>query len=235
MAYPNKGSVRRAVAYVTNMFHGATGTITAFATGGQTNATPLTADFNRVSTVATAGDSVLLPVAKDGREVKVYNDSANNLAVFPLTGDAINDQSANASVTVMPNSVVSFNCFLAANGWHTQDIAAGYSGSYATQSYADNLTAKAGGGQSGATLLPSMINRVVTVATAADSTLLPLAAPGIELTVINAHASNSMNVFPTSGDAINALSANAAFAVAAGKTVTFFTTVAGKWHTMLSA
>jgi hypothetical protein len=102
-------------------------------------------------------------------------------------------------------------------------------------SVAEGLTAKAGGGQSGATALTADINRVTTVATAADSVLLPTSDPGAEITVINAAAANSMNVFPQSGDAINALSANAAFAVAAGKTCTFFCTTAGVWHTQLSA
>lgn len=102
-------------------------------------------------------------------------------------------------------------------------------------SVANGLTAKAGGGQSGATPLTAQINRVTTVATAADSVVLPAAVPGLEITVINAAASNSMNLFPASGDAINALSANAAFAVAAGKTATLYCAVAGTWHSVLSA
>jgi hypothetical protein len=99
----------------------------------------------------------------------------------------------------------------------------------------EGLTAHAGGGQSGATALTADLCRVTTVGTAADSVVLPVAAPGMEIVVINAAAANSMNVFPASGDAINALSANAAFAVAAGKTCSFFSTLAGHWHTLLTA
>ena len=97
------------------------------------------------------------------------------------------------------------------------------------------LTAKAGGGQGSATPLPAVINRVTTVASANDSVLLPAAAPGLQITVTNAAATNSANVFPGTGDQINSLGANAAFALAAGKTVTFFSTVAGQWHSILSA
>jgi hypothetical protein len=44
-----------------------------------------------------------------------------------------------------------------------------------------------------------------------------------------------MNVFPASGEAINALGANAAFALAAGKTATFYCYTAAQWHSILSA
>jgi hypothetical protein len=96
-------------------------------------------------------------------------------------------------------------------------------------------TALAGGGQAGAVPMTGDINVVTTVGTAADSVLLPPAAAGREITVTNAAAANSMNVFPFSGDKINALSANAAFAVAAGKTCTFLSAVAGQWYALLSA
>lgn len=97
------------------------------------------------------------------------------------------------------------------------------------------LTAHAGGGQGSATPLTAAINRVTTVATAADSVVLPASSAGLSLTVINAAAANSMNVFPASGEAINALSANTAFAIAAGKAVEFYCTNSGQWHTILSA
>lgn len=99
----------------------------------------------------------------------------------------------------------------------------------------NGLTALSGGGQSGATPLTAMLNRVTTVAAAGDSVMLPPSIPGSEITVANAAAANSMNVFPQSGDAINALSANAAFAVAANKTAAFVCMVAGTWHAILSA
>ena len=44
-------------------------TLTAFAGGGQASALALTAQINRVTTVATAGDSVKLPAATAGAQV----------------------------------------------------------------------------------------------------------------------------------------------------------------------
>jgi hypothetical protein len=104
----------------------------------------------------------------------------------------------------------------------------------ATESVSDSLTAFAGGGQASATALTAYINRVTTVATAADSVKLPSATAGADVIVINATA-NSMNVFPVTGSYINALSVNTALAVAAGKTVHFVCPVAGRWYAIVSA
>lgn len=100
---------------------------------------------------------------------------------------------------------------------------------------ADTLTAFPTGGQAGALALPGSINRVTVVGTIGDSVLLPPASPGAgPIVVINASLV-SLNVFPSLGDAINALAANAAFALAAGKTITCYAAGAGFWHTNLTA
>lgn len=95
------------------------------------------------------------------------------------------------------------------------------------------LTAKAGGGQAGATLLGNLF-RIAVCATGGDSCLLPSAVPGATLEGYNAGAA-SANVFPQVGDAINSGGANAAFAVATTKGARFTCTVAGTWNAVLSA
>lgn len=97
-------------------------------------------------------------------------------------------------------------------------------------SYLNGVTAVAGGGQSAKPNITATVTRVTTVATANDSLTLPSAAPGLRYKVINKGA-NSMNVFPFTGDAINALSANAAFALAATKSVEFLCVGPGIWDT----
>jgi hypothetical protein len=99
----------------------------------------------------------------------------------------------------------------------------------------DSITAHAGGGQGSAVPLTTSLNRITTVGTAGDSVVLPASAAGLQVTVINAAAANSLNVFPASGDAINALAANASYSLAAGKCATFFCPVAGNWYGNLSA
>lgn len=99
----------------------------------------------------------------------------------------------------------------------------------------NGITAFAGGGQASAVALTADFNRVTTVATGNDSVKLPAATAGKQVVVVNAAAANSMNVYPVSGEAINALSANAAFAMAANKTALFTCIVAGTWNAILTA
>lgn len=121
---------------------------------------------------------------------------------------------------------------------------------YLRMSVTDSITAFAGGGQTSAILLNSSFNRVSTVASGNDSVKLPLcrdSAPGVAvgggqpakttgmiMYVVNAAASNSMNVFPSSGGSINALSADSAYAVAANKTVGFLCS-GTIWYSLLGS
>lgn len=98
----------------------------------------------------------------------------------------------------------------------------------------NGLTALASGGQTGATPITKSIVRFTTVATSGDSSILPSAVPGMAITVINAGAA-PMNVFPASGEKINALSADTAFSVVNNKTATFYCAVAGTWNSNLTA
>jgi len=98
----------------------------------------------------------------------------------------------------------------------------------------NGLTAFSGGGQAGLNLNYRNA-RVTTVAVAADSVTLPVAIPGMSMTVVNAAAANSMNIFPATGDAINALAANTAIALAANKTMQFECINVGQWHSILTA
>lgn len=218
---------------VGHLFQNPADSIVAHAGGGQANATQLTADMNRVITVATAGDSVALPASQAGMLVGVINAGANPMQVYGLGSDTINGVAAATGVSQMQNSVVYYSC-TTAGVWQAEGIGCGYSGSFPTTSAVDGLTAHAGGGQASATPLTATLNRFTTVATIADSGLLPVSAVGMQVTVANA-ATNSMNVFPATGESINALAANAAFAVAGGKTAAFYCMKAGQWHSILSA
>jgi hypothetical protein len=112
-----------------------------------------------------------------------------------------------------------------------------------------SITAFAGGGQTSAVVLNSAVNIITTVGTAADSVMLPPCNAGIaggvagygntdgmQVTVINSAASNAAAIFPQSGQSINALSANASFSLAAGKSIIFTCSAAGSiWYGNLSA
>lgn len=87
--------------------------LTAHAAGGQASALALTAGINRVTTVATIGDSVKLPAATVNKRVVVINAGANSMDVFPVTGGIINALAANAALAVAANKTVIFVCALA--------------------------------------------------------------------------------------------------------------------------
>lgn len=211
----------------------ATDNITAFAGGGQASAVQLTTEINRVATVATAGDSVKLPASVPGLTIVVINGAAKAMQVFGAGTDTIDGVASATGVSQMPKSMVIYSCPVAGQ-WISEGLATGYSGSLQTLSTVDGLVAHAGGGQGSATPLTAMLNKVATCATGGDSSLLPVSAAGMTITVTNGGAA-SMNVFPSTGEQINALGANNAFAVAAGKTASFYCYTAGQWHALLSA
>lgn len=98
----------------------------------------------------------------------------------------------------------------------------------------NGVTASAGSTQATGVLVTAAITRVTTVGTIGDALTLPPAVAGMQLVVINAGA-NSMDVFPAVGNAINALSADAALAVAANKTVLLVCAIDGTWNSVVTA
>lgn len=97
------------------------------------------------------------------------------------------------------------------------------------------LTAAAGSTQATGVPLTSALSKFTTVGTAGDSATLPVAKAGMRRVVKNGAAANSMDIFPAVGESINALSGDAAYALAVTKTVEFFCFVDGKWDTVLTA
>jgi len=59
----------------------------------------LVSDINEVATVANTNDTVTLPSAVTGYEIKVFNNGANVLQVFPASGDDINGTGVDTAVT----------------------------------------------------------------------------------------------------------------------------------------
>jgi hypothetical protein len=210
--------------------------ITANAGGGQSGAYKITSEVSRITTVANSGDSIALPPALPGLTLMVINHGSKPMQVYgnAAAGDVINDVATATGIAQMQGSNTIYTCTTLGK-WYSNGTAEGYAGSFLTQSSIDNITAHAGGGQGSATPLTAMMNRITTVANSGDSVILPASVSGMSLTIINATATNAMNLFPNGTDQINALGASAAFSVAAGKTVEAYCVTAGQWHTILSA
>ncbi len=214
--------------------------ITAHAGGGQSSAYLVTTEISRVTTVATVGDSIQLPVAVQGLTLFVINHGANTVQIYGnnAAGDTIDDIATGTGVGQMVGSLCFFTC-TSTGKWYSNGLGTGYSGSLETSSFKDAITAHAGGTQAGAvgsaaSILISSINRITVVATNGDSVALPVSAPGLSITVINA-ASNSLQVFGQSPDTINAVATGTGVTVAGGKTATFYCVVSGAWHMLLSS
>ena len=92
--------------------------ITATASGTQANAVLLTAQFNKVATVATSADSVKLPQISAvpntlgciGSSVIVRNAGASTLQVFGSGTDTINDVATATGVAVATLKTAVFIC-----------------------------------------------------------------------------------------------------------------------------
>lgn len=84
--------------------------VTAFAGGGQTNATALDYGINTVTTVATAADSVKLPVAVAGATVFVRNVAANATTVYGSGIDTINGVATATGVSQAATSGIWYVC-----------------------------------------------------------------------------------------------------------------------------
>lgn len=182
----------------------------------------------------TAGYVASFPSAATSGSLRLVGVASSGDFVVSIS----NASHGQASTISIPDGGQSTSSFLITNSAGTQTIATGnvaMTAGYMQQSVVNALTAHVGGGQGSALALTRQINRVTTVTTSGDSVLLPVSVAGRVVTVINAAAANAMDVFPQSGDIINALSANTALSVAANKTITFYCAVAGTWNSLLTA
>mgnify|MGYP001558539470 FL=1 len=68
----------------------------------------MTRTVNVVSVVGVASDVVTLPSVYAGAVCIVANRGANNLQIFPASGDDINEQAVNTSYTIAANAETMF-------------------------------------------------------------------------------------------------------------------------------
>lgn len=79
---------------------------------------PLTGDINEVATVANVDDTVTLPLAVAGRQCLVINNGANQLQVFPASGDDLG-AGVNTATTI---SAASRKLFVAYDGVNWEPV-----------------------------------------------------------------------------------------------------------------
>jgi len=81
--------------------------ITAGTTQTQAGGTALTADINTIITTANDNDAVVLPTIKEGDEIKILNDGAKDLQVFPASGNNLGN-GLNQSMILESNERIKF-------------------------------------------------------------------------------------------------------------------------------
>lgn len=85
--------------------------MTAFAGGGQANATQITKRFSRFDTVAVNNASAKLDDAIAGTARKVQNNGANDMLLYPKTGENFYGLAANAPLFIVSGQQVEVLCY----------------------------------------------------------------------------------------------------------------------------
>jgi hypothetical protein len=225
---PATPNVKDEILFVKFLYESTNDGLTALAGGGQNGATALTTELSRVTTVATAGDSVMLPPSVPGLTLIVTNHGANAMQVYGNGSDTINDVASGTGVSQMAGSEVIYGCY-SLGKWYANGLGTGYAGSFETTSTTNGLTA--GANSQGLQTVGTMI-AVFTTVGASNGTTLPVGVQGMQITIIN-NGANSINVFPDAGSKINALGVNASFAqnnTTAAVTI-YYCAVPGQWFT----
>lgn len=129
--------------------------------------------------------------------------------------------------TVGPTGIITINSM------YVQDaLNAGFL--FAAEGPAVNaITAFAGGGQTSATPLTGIFNRISVCATAGDSVLLPTSAAGMSIIVENDGAT-ALDIFPRTGEFIGTQAVNLAMRIPAGSVVIMNCFVAGTWQPFMT-
>jgi hypothetical protein len=120
------------------------------------------------------------------------------------------------------------------NGASVQDYELASGAAVVThKSPVNTIAANSTGTQASGTTVPNIPNTNVSVTSAgsAYSVTLPPAVPGLEIDILSITPANTIVVFPSGTNTINALGAGNGLAFAALASATFMCMVAGQWFT----
>lgn len=213
-------------------------TITAHAGGTKAAAYQLRATVSRITTAATAADSVLLPPSYAGAQFIIINAGAAAIQVFGTTTDTIDAIGAGTGVSQAAGTTVSYRCvtkgaWKSTNGTGLTTGAQTITGAktFDTMPIIPSATVAATGTNQG-TAAP--ITTGFTLVSAADGTVgvqLPTAVAGLQCIIKN-NAAAVLKVYPFSGDGINAIAVNSALSMASLTSAVYVAYDATTWYTI---
>jgi hypothetical protein len=181
---------------------------------------------------------VTLPVATTGRRIIIVNKGANPINVFPATGAAIDALSTNASTQIPVDGVLEFNA-ASTTRWYsyssltlTSPLITTPSLVAAKVSTTANVTA--GSNSQGQGALTSDYNVITSAASSPSGVTLPTATTGRKVLIVNKGA-NTVNVYPASGAAIDALGGNVSISLPANGVLEFNAASTTQWYSSFNA
>jgi hypothetical protein len=177
---------------------------------------------NRFTSVPL-GTGCLLPPAVAGLVITVINSGANPLQIYG-GGDTINGISGVAGVPMMVNSAATFYC-ATTGAWFSVNLGSGFTttaqgGAVPTFSTQSGVTASVTHSIAGGVPIVASQVELHVVANAGDAVTLPLAQPGMEITIVN-NGALSAGVYPQATDQINGGGAGTPFTQVVGVTLYF--------------
>lgn len=101
---------------ISDQVFGVQNNVVAFAGGGKTSATQITACSVEVRTAATAADSVKLPPGQVGLEVFITNNGASSIQVFGSNSDTINNVATGTGVAQANGVSAIYKCLAVSAG-----------------------------------------------------------------------------------------------------------------------
>ncbi len=199
------------------------GPFTAFAGGGQASATQLSLGVNNVTVVATAGDSVKLPLAIQGEQVTVFNNGAASLQVFGSGTDTINGIAFGTGIAQAAGTVATYTALTSAPGGNWAIGVAVSTGGVFTLAPLNFLAADQA-------LPPNTSATYVITKTSAEALTLAAGADGTTITVTSntafAHTITTATLF---NNGIDTNTTTATFTAQKGATITLLA-VTGRWN-----
>jgi hypothetical protein len=202
----------------------------SYAASGTTYATCTTNITTQTAYVNSGTGGVILPAAQPGLEITVVNTTSAAIVAYPYeAATTVNGNAQATGVNVISNEVAIFVCPSA--GVWVAEVGVGYSGSYFTES-SNNGLAAAGTNQATAALITTQTVRVSTsTAGSAFGVQLPLAAPGLELAIVN-DTPNGVQLYASASgtDTLNDTTGSTGITLMPNSMVIASATGTGKWY-----
>lgn len=193
--------------------------------------TPAVTGNGNTPTAAAVLPQTSRPEPLAGLLLYISNTGANPINLYPHPSDpsnSINGLGLNVPIILGTNTITALQA-ITPGVWQADGVGEGFMGSIATTVSQGSITA-AGASQGAAT---PITQAMFTTASTANGLILPNAQAGLQIVGNFTGSAGTVNVYPATGQTINALGANNPLAVTTPSTTptVFYCFTAGQWWT----